>query len=149
MNSKIKSAIFRCYIALAREEHFVPSEIGETLEFIAPYSKRLIDEYPIVQFNWSLNEKLRDEVCRGWEITHDEFFKRMIIAKPSRTANLIYSAHLRRVFGAGNLRFTAEFDRDANFILPNPSGFIVPQIENREIISLELASYQSLRKRAA
>ncbi len=149
MTKILRNAILRGYIALAREEGWTPSEIGETIDYVAPYSGREIGSYLVIQKGWSFNEKFRAQYCAAFGITDYEFFEQMIVPKPSRVCNLIYSMHLRRVYGLGLLRFMPEFDKDGNFKLPSYRGYLKPKRDGKFITELEFSDMRFLQKRAA
>lgn len=130
---KIKSAILRSYVALARGEHFTESEIGET-----------ISDAPAIQRNWVEDENLSQLVCAAWNLTQEEFDAKMIFPKPSATVNIVYSSILLRVYGKSFL----ELAYNGIFILPLGYGFIVPKKEGYLITELKLYSYSELNKKA-
>lgn len=141
--------VLRTYIALARGEHYGPSDLGATVDFVGAYSGRLIDSYPLTQKNWTENEDLREQVCAAWNLKTEEYDRRMIIETPSTVQNLVYSAKLRELFGVGVLRFVTGFDKDGYFILPKGRGFLVPVINKGMIDSLRFYDLGVLRKKAA
>ncbi|HXG85515.1 MAG TPA: hypothetical protein VNI84_15945 [Pyrinomonadaceae bacterium] len=148
MNKTFRHTIFRhyvlrSYIALARAERLMPSEIGETLDFVAPYSGRLVGSYDIVQLELSGNDAFEKRICADLNLTGEQFFEQMIFPKPTPLANLLYSARLRRVFGMDVLRFMSEFDKDGSFKLEPGKGFIIPQIEENRISTLKFYDYRS------
>jgi hypothetical protein len=150
MNEHTRHLILRSYVALARGEHFTESEIGETIDYIAPYSGRLIALFPAVQFNWTENADLIKEVCEARNISEEKFSELMIFPKPTYIQNLVYSSELRRVFGIGVLRFMQEFNNDGNFVLPSYRGFFAPKHNGRLITALSFYEMSKLRiKKAA
>lgn len=143
-----KSIIYRIYIALARGETYSESELGDTKEFFNKLGE-LSGELPTVQLNWLENTNFRTEVCASWNLSDSDFFKSMIIPKPSKIENLVYSAELRRIFGVGKLRFLPNFDRDGILILPSGNGFLTPVIVDNLITGFNLNSYGKLKRKAA
>ena len=150
MNDKLRHFILRSYVALARGEHYTPSEIGETVDFFQPNTGESIGSLPAVQLNWTENDKLIKEFCLTRNITAEKVSDLMIFAKPTAIQNFVYSSVLRKAYDVGNLRFMREFDRDGNFILPLPRGFFVPKREGKFITNLAFYETSSLRiKKAA
>lgn len=129
----MRHAILSTYLRLCRGEHWTPSEIGATRDFVGAYSGRLIGAYELAQFNWSESE----EKYNGAEI----------IAKPSIVQNLVYSAQLRKMCGIMSLRTLPEFSKDGVFILPKGQGFFTPVKRSGKIVELKFYNWGMLGKK--
>lgn len=146
MNPKIIHAVFRCYIALCRSEHYTESELGETIDFIDRRSN-LNESFPLSQLNWMETEKFRAVVCSAFKLSDEQFFEKMIVEKPTELENWLYSAELRRVFSPETLKATNHFDKKLNFILERGAYFIMPKIKDGLIETFSFVSYQKLSEK--
>lgn len=152
MRNNLIHSVLRSYIALARDEHYTESELGDNKSFVEKklyWGGELKEYFPTVQLNWTENEKFRDEICAAWNLTDEKFFEMMIIPKPTPLENLVYSAELRRIYGLGNLRFLPHFNKDGIYVLGRGNYYLKPKLKGNLISELEVLDYRELRKKAA
>lgn len=120
-------SVLRAYTALARGEQYAPSEIG-TLDFIAPYSGRLIASFPLTQVNYFANEDVEAAIENHWSKDSAEIFKAGVFANPGRLANRLICQKLKAKFGALNEK-VPQFDKNDLLNIPKGCDFIVPKRE--------------------
>lgn len=123
--------VLRCYIALARGEHFEPSEYedGMVYEDIESGKPRF------VEVCWYEDVKEIERICQARGITKEKLFGLGAVTQPSFVANLLYCSKLREVFG--DLREVPGFDSDGNFTRTPGYGMLVPVMKGQWITELK------------
>lgn len=125
MDKYTTHAVFRSYIALARAEHYAPSELGEAVEFVDKKTGRLIGSYPLAQVNFYSSEHIEEAIEKFWAKDFEEMFKAGVIAAPGFWANRLICSRLRKTFG--DLNGICQFDRDGELNAPRRADFFVPE----------------------
>ena len=111
----------RGYVRLARNEQFAKSELGNELEFIAPYSGRTIGTYPLLQINYTESPEVVGAIQKVWNKSYDDIFRACVFANPGQMANKVICSELRSFFDLDIPQFT-----NGIFDLPKYCDFIVP-----------------------
>jgi hypothetical protein len=116
--SLLKHSVYRAYIALARGEHFTPSELGDCLYDDCPESL-------LVQENWWHCEKLGQKLG----LDYIEMFDQMIIAKPSKIEHIIYMGEIRKIAPD----FEIKLPPGHGYLIPLKNGHLIDRLEFKQL----------------